>query len=248
MTDLNHSSIPRHVAIIMDGNGRWAKKRFLPRIAGHKAGVDAVHRAVQFCVDNHIEALTIFAFSSENWRRPFQEVSYLMGLFITVLERETKKLHEKNIRFRIIGDRSHFDVKLQECMSNAEKMMENNTGLKLTVAANYGGQWDICHAVTSIAEDIKNNRLEVKDISAKLIESRLATAGIDHPDLLIRTSGEQRISNFMLWQLAYSELYFTDLLWPDFDEKEFNKAIAFYANRERRFGFISEQIRADSDA
>jgi undecaprenyl diphosphate synthase len=232
----------------MDGNGRWAKNRRLPRIAGHKAGVDAVHRAVQYCVDNHIEALTIFAFSSENWRRPLQEVSFLMGLFVTVLERETKKLHEKNIQFKIIGDRSHFDKRLQACMSNAEELMKNNTGLKFTVAANYGGQWDICNATTSIAEDVKNNRLSLSDISNQLIESRLTTAGLPNPDLLIRTSGEQRISNFLLWQLAYAEIYFTDVLWPDFDENEFNKAIAFYSNRERRFGFISEQIRTDSNA
>lgn len=248
MADLDNRKLPRHVAIIMDGNGRWAKKRLLPRIAGHKVGVDSVRQAVKFCVKNKIEVLSLFAFSSENWRRPVQEVDYLMGLFIMALERETKKLHEQNIQLRVIGDRTQFDERLQQQMLKAEQLTQHNTGLKLVIAANYGGQWDICHSVQQIAVDIQNGILKVEDITPQLIQSKLSTADLPDPDLLIRTSGEQRISNFMLWQTAYSEIYFTDVFWPDFGEKEFEKALDFYTNRERRFGFISEQVKADTHA
>jgi undecaprenyl diphosphate synthase len=248
VTVLQNTTLPKHIAIIMDGNGRWAKKRFLPRIAGHKAGVDAVRQAVKCCVENKIEVLTLFAFSSENWRRPEQEVDYLMGLFISALERESKKLHEQNIQLRIIGDRSRFDEKLQQQMFKAEQLTQNNTGLKLVIAANYGGQWDICESMRQLMIAIQNGQLSTQDISPELVQSKLATFDLPNADLLIRTSGEQRISNFMLWQLAYAELYFTNVFWPDFDAKEFEKALAFYANRERRFGLTSEQLRVESHA
>jgi undecaprenyl diphosphate synthase len=240
--------LPRHIAIIMDGNGRWAKQRFLPRIAGHKAGVEAVRNTVKYCVEKNIEVLTLFAFSSENWRRPEQEVNFLMDLFILVLEREVKKLHKQNIQLRIVGDRSRFDKKLMEYMEKAEALTRNNTGLKLIVAANYGGQWDITEACRRIAAEVEQGKLKSTDITSDTIQAQLATAGLPEPDLFIRTSGEQRISNFMIWQLAYSELYFSDALWPDFDNKEFEKALAFYASRERRYGCTSEQLRATEHA
>ena len=240
--------LPKHIAIIMDGNGRWAKQRFLPRIAGHKAGVDAVRNTVKYCAEKNIEVLTLFAFSSENWRRPEQEVNFLMDLFILVLEREVKKLHKQNIQLRIVGDRTRFDKILALHMQKAEALTQNNTGLKLIVAANYGGQWDVTEACRKVAAEVEQGKLSSADISADVIEARLATAGIPEPDLFIRTSGEQRISNFMIWQLAYSELYFSAVLWPDFDDNELDKALAFYASRERRYGYISEQLRAADHA
>lgn len=248
MTAFSTEILPQHIAIIMDGNGRWAKKRFLPRVAGHKAGVDAVHNAVKLCVEKKIKVLTLFAFSSENWRRPAQEVDYLMSLFHTMLEREINKLHKQNIQLRIIGDKSRFDEKLQVQISHAENLTQHNTGLKLVIAANYGGQWDICEATRQIAASVKSGELSVDEISPELIQAKLTTLDLPLPDLLIRTSGEQRISNFLLWQLAYSELYFTEILWPDFNAEEFNKAIAYYTHRERRFGATSEQLRVDTHA
>ncbi len=243
-----NEALPKHIAIIMDGNGRWAKKRFLPRIAGHKAGVDVVREVIKYSVEKNIEVLSLFAFSSENWRRPAQEVDYLMSLFHTMLEREITKLHKQNIKLRIIGDKLRFDAKLQQQIENAEQLTQHNTGLKLIVAANYGGEWDICEATRRIVAEVQQSEIAVADITVELIQSKLATAEFPNPDLLIRTSGEQRISNFMLWQLAYSELYFTDVLWPDFNLAEFNKALAFFANRERRFGITSEQLKVESDA
>ncbi|HSW69616.1 MAG TPA: isoprenyl transferase [Gammaproteobacteria bacterium] len=234
--------LPRHIAIIMDGNGRWAKQRMLPRAAGHKAGVDAVKQIVKACAEKKIEVLTLFAFSSENWRRPEQEVNYLMDLFISALEREAKKLHEQNIKLYFIGDRTRFDKKLQQYMQEAEQLTVSNTGLTLVIAANYGGQWEITDAVRKLASDIEQGRLTSQQISSELIENKLATACLPLPDLLIRTGGEQRISNFLLWQLAYSELYFTNVYWPDFNVEELEKALTFYVNRERRFGYISEQL------
>jgi len=236
--------LPRHVAIIMDGNGRWAKQRLLPRVAGHKAGIESVRRSIQYCLENKIEILTLFAFSSENWQRPEQEVSFLMNLFVAMLENEVKKLHEQNIQLRIIGDRTRFDHKLQKLMSSSEKLTEKNTGLKLVIAANYGGQWDICHAVQQLLAEIKETDLSAVKISPELLQSKLSLSDLPPPDLLIRTSGEQRISNFMLWQLAYAELYFTDVLWPDFSALEFEKAMVFFSSRERRFGCTSEQLAA----
>lgn len=244
MTAMNSPAIPKHIAIIMDGNGRWAKKRFLPRIAGHKTGVDAVRKTVKYCVEKKIEVLSLFAFSSENWRRPTEEVDYLMGLFFSALEREANKLNEQKIQLRIIGDRSRFDLKLQEQMLTAEALTKNNTGLKLVIAANYGGQWDIAFAMQQIAADILDKKLTPLDITPELIQQKISTGDLPNPDLLIRTSGEQRISNFMLWQLAYAELYFSEVMWPDFDEKEMDKAVGYFAERERRFGLTSEQVIA----
>ncbi len=240
-----NEKLPRHIAIIMDGNGRWAKQRHLPRIAGHKAGVDAVRESVRYCAEKKIEALTLFAFSSENWQRPEMEVSYLMSLFMTMLKLEVKKLHKNNIRLRVMGDRERFDKKLQQLMADAEALTGNNTGLNLVIAANYGGRWDICEAVRKIAVEVEQGRVIPNQITPELIEPFLASKDLPEPDLLIRTSGEQRISNFMLWQLAYAEFYFTDVFWPDFNAAEMDKAIAFFRKRERRFGCTSEQLRAE---
>ena len=245
---MTKTTLPRHVAIIMDGNGRWAKKRFLPRIAGHKAGVDAVREVVKGCIEKKIEALTLFAFSSENWRRPASEVGFLMDLFVSALERETKKLHEQNVKLQIMGDRSLFDEKLRQYMESSEALTQHNTGLKMVIAANYGGHWDITEAMRHIACDIEQGHLSSREVTPSLIQSRLSLPDLPLPDLFIRTSGEQRISNFMLWQLAYTELYFTDVLWPDFSIAELNKAFDFYARRERRFGYISEQLREQDNA
>ncbi|MDX1902484.1 MAG: isoprenyl transferase [Gammaproteobacteria bacterium] len=233
---MESSTLPRHVAIIMDGNGRWAKKRFLPRVAGHKAGVKAVREVVTASVRHGVEFLTLFAFSSENWSRPSDEVSGLMGLFVSALEREVQKIHEQNIRLQFIGDRARFDATLQQRIARAEQLTEKNSGLKLIVAASYGGQWDIAQAMQQLAVEVASGTLQVQDISPEKISTKLSTAGLPNPDLLIRTSGEQRISNFLLWQLAYAELYFTDVLWPDFTEAEFERALQYFAERERRFG------------
>ncbi|EKD54647.1 MAG: undecaprenyl diphosphate synthase [uncultured bacterium] len=242
------STLPRHIAIIMDGNGRWAKKRLLRRVAGHKAGTDAVRRIVEACAEKKIEVLSLFAFSSENWRRPLSEVNYLMELFLVLLKREVKKLHEQNIQVRIIGNRLDFDKKLQKQMADVEVITKDNTGLKLIIAANYGGQWDMTQAMRQIAIAIEAGQLTSQSISAELIQTKLSLADLPPPDLFIRTSGEQRISNFFLWQLAYSELFFTDVLWPDFNTGELDKALAFYAMRERRFGHISEQLEVKEHA
>jgi undecaprenyl diphosphate synthase len=238
--------LPRHIAIIMDGNGRWATKRHLPRVAGHRAGVDAVHRTVTYCVEKKIEVLTLFAFSSENWQRPTDEVNFLMDLFFTALEREATKLHKQNIQLRVIGDRARFDQKLQEQIKRVEELTVNNTGLKLNIAANYGGRWDICEAFKQLVHDINRGTLSVEAMTPELINHKICLSDLPTPDLFIRTSGEQRISNFFLWQLAYTELYFTEALWPDFNAEEFEKALTFFATRERRFGLTSEQIRTES--
>ena len=232
-------AIPRHVAVIMDGNGRWAKKRFLPRIAGHKRGVEVVRDMVKQCATLGVEYLTLFAFSSENWRRPEAEVSFLMGLFMQALKREVKKLHQNNIRLIMIGDRSRFDAALQAQIDEAEALTKDNTALTLTIAANYGGRWDILQAMNRM-------QLAQPELAGKFSEQDLAPyLAMDfapEPDLFIRTGGEQRISNFLLWQMAYSEFYFTDTLWPDFDEAALNLAIQSYQQRERRFGRTSEQL------
>lgn len=240
--------LPRHVAIIMDGNGRWAQQRHLPRVSGHKAGAESVREVVKTCIKNQIEVLTLFAFSSENWRRPSMEVNYLMQLFITLLHHEAKKLHEQNIQLKIIGDRTRLDKKLQKKITEVEKLTGSNTGLKLNLAVNYGGQWDITQAVKAIAEDIETGKLASSDITAQILQEKLCLADLPEPDLFIRTSGEQRISNFMLWQFAYTELYFTEVLWPDFNAVEFEKALELFANRERRFGFTSEQLKDNQHA
>lgn len=226
----------------MDGNGRWAKSRFMPRIAGHRAGVEAARQVVRNCAKRKIKVLTLFAFSSENWRRPPQEVSFLMELFLTGLEREVKMLHENNIQLRFIGDRTRFNTKLLEKIQEVELLTCKNTGMVLIIAADYGGQWDIFQAVSQLARQIEAGELKSADLTPELLSSKLSFADLPDPDLFIRTSGEIRISNFMLWQLAYSELYFTDTLWPDFDENELEKALTHYANRERRFGHSGEQL------
>ncbi len=240
---MNLSNFPRHIAIIMDGNGRWAKQRHLPRIAGHKAGLEAAHKIVEHCIKQGLEVLTLFVFSSENWRRPEDEVSYLMHLFVTMLQRDANKLHEQNVQLRIIGDRSRFSKSLQKHIAKVEKLTESNTGLKLLLAANYGGQWDIMEAVHKIALNLQRGEISINDLTPDTIKQHLSFADLPDPDLFIRTSGEMRISNFMLWQLAYAELYFTDVYWPDFDAAELDKALSFFANRERRFGYISEQLK-----
>lgn len=236
------NGLPRHVAIIMDGNGRWAKKRLLPRIAGHRAGVETVRQAVKACAEKGIEVLTLFAFSSENWRRPAKEVSLLMELFLTALQRESRRLHANNVKLKIIGDRSAFAPRLQEEIANAEELSRDNTGLTLVIAANYGGRWDVVQAARHLGEQIAAGKLQANDISPEMFESQLALYGLPEPDLFIRTGGEQRISNFLLWHLAYTELYFTDTLWPDFDAQAFEGALSSYATRQRRFGRTGDQV------
>jgi undecaprenyl diphosphate synthase len=228
--------LPEHVAIIMDGNGRWAKQRFLPRLAGHKAGLEAARRIVKVCVKKQIKVLSLFAFSSENWRRPIQEVNHLMDLFLTGLEHEVSMLHENNIQLRFIGDRTRFNEKLSRKIVETENLTRENSGMILIIAADYGGQWDITQAVRKLAQEVETGKLSGTAITPEMINQHLSFADLPHPDLFIRTSGELRISNFMLWQLAYSELYFTHTLWPDFDEKAFEEALAQFADRERRFG------------
>ncbi|HVY53114.1 MAG TPA: polyprenyl diphosphate synthase [Gammaproteobacteria bacterium] len=238
-------NLPRHVAVIMDGNGRWARKRFLPRVAGHKAGVDSVRAVIKRAMERRVEILTLFAFSSENWRRPPFEVNFLLDLFLSMLQNDIEKLHEQGIKLRVIGDRFHFEEKLQKQIAQAEALTANNQKFTLVIAANYGGQWDLTQAMKRIGSEIEKGSISSKEISAELITRNLAIGDLPAPDLFIRTSGEQRISNFLLWELAYAELYFTDVLWPDFNEDEFDKALAFYAQRERRFGCTSEQLRSE---
>jgi len=232
----------QHISIIMDGNGRWAKKRFFPRFAGHKAGLNTVRDIVKYCVETKLGYLTLFAFSSENWRRPKKEVSLLMDLFASALESEVKKLDKNNIKLNIIGNLSEFSPKLQEKIQNAINLTSNNTGLTLTIAANYGGRWDITQAVKKIAAEVKSNHLEIDNIDESVIESNLLTKNLPEPDLFIRTGGEQRISNFLLWHLAYSEFFFTDTLWPDFDKEILSKAISSFYSRQRRFGRTGDQL------
>jgi undecaprenyl diphosphate synthase len=232
--------VPRHIAIIMDGNGRWAKQRLLPRVAGHRKGVEAVRAAVRACGELGVEHLTLFAFSSENWRRPADEVSILMQLFVRTLEQEVAKLDANGIRFRVIGDISRFEKRIRELIAVAEKRTARNDRLTLTVAANYGGRWDIAQAVQKL---IAAEPSAAQGFVPEALEPYLAMAYAPEPDLFIRTGGEQRVSNFLLWQLAYTELYFTDVLWPDFDAHALTAAIASYQRRERRFGRTSEQLR-----
>lgn len=239
---MNTPALPQHIAIIMDGNGRWARQRFLPRIAGHKAGVESARSVVKNCIKRNIKVLSLFAFSSENWRRPAQEVSYLMEIFLTGLEREVNMLHENNVQLRFIGDRTRFNKKLCQKINEVEALTANNTGLVLIIAVDYGGQWDITEAAKKIAQEVEAGRLHSTEISSELIASKLSFADLPDPDLFIRTSGELRISNFMLWQLAYAELYFCNTLWPDFDEKELDNALLQYAARERRFGSRAEGV------
>lgn len=242
------TNIPKHVAIIMDGNGRWAQKKGLPRIAGHKAGVETVRSVIQTCVEKGIEVVTLFAFSSENWRRPKKEVSLLMSLFLVALQREVKKLHKNDVQLKIVGDISAFDNKIQAQIKKSEELTKNNKILVLNIAANYGGQWDITQAVKSLAGKVESGELKAEDITSDLISRNLTMCDLPEPDLFIRTGGEQRISNFLIWQLAYSELYFTDTLWPDFDRQAFEVALDSFAGRQRRFGHTGEQIEKMKNA
>jgi len=239
---------PRHVAIIMDGNGRWAQKRGLPRVAGHKAGVETVRSVIQVCVEKGIEVVTLFAFSSENWRRPKKEVSLLMGLFLAALQREVKKLHKNDVQLKIVGDVTAFDNKIQEQILKAETLTKDNKTLVLNIAANYGGQWDIAQSVKKLALKVEAGELTADDINSDLIEQNLSMSDLPEPDLFIRTGGEQRISNFLIWQLAYSELYFTDTLWPDFNRDAFEEALTSFAGRQRRFGHTGDQIEKMKNA
>ncbi|KPJ94678.1 MAG: UDP pyrophosphate synthase [Gammaproteobacteria bacterium SG8_11] len=236
------SRVPRHIAIIMDGNGRWAKQRNQPRFFGHKAGVEAVRDVVKACAQNGVEVLTLFAFSSENWRRPQKEVSLLMELLYAALTREVSKLNDNNVRLRIIGDRSVFSEKLQKRLHESEQFTENNTGLILVVAVNYGGRWDITQAAQQVAQKALSGELQASDITPELIGQHVSLADLPEPDLFIRTGGEQRVSNFLLWQLAYTELFFTETLWPDFSTAKLDEAILSFSKRQRRFGRTGEQV------
>ncbi|MBK8321070.1 MAG: di-trans,poly-cis-decaprenylcistransferase [Betaproteobacteria bacterium] len=233
------AAVPRHVAVIMDGNGRWAKKRFLPRVAGHVKGVELLREMVRACLERGVQYLTLFAFSSENWRRPQDEVTLLMQLFVKALEQEVEKLDRNGVRLRVIGDLAPFESRLRELISQAEEKTAGNTRLDLTIAANYGGRWDITQAVNQMLAAQPEKRAGWNEGD---LEPHLSMSFAPEPDLFIRTGGEERISNFLLWQLAYTELYFTPTLWPDFDTTEFDKAIISYQKRERRFGRTSEQL------
>jgi undecaprenyl diphosphate synthase len=232
------SAVPRHIAIIMDGNGRWATGRFLPRVAGHAKGVERVRDVVEACVVRGVEFLTLFAFSSENWRRPAEEVSVLMRLFMTALEREVTKMHVNSIRLKVVGDLSRFDAKLQRMIANAERRTANNSRLTVNICANYGGRWDMMQAIGKMVAAHPG----ATDFSEEQLAPHLAMAYAPEPDLFIRTGGEQRISNFMLWQLAYTEMYFTETYWPDFTGASLDEAILSYQQRERRFGRTSAQL------
>ena len=243
MSDITQQTLPKHIAIIMDGNGRWAQAQGKPRVFGHKKGVDAVRNAVMFCQKLEIPSLTLFAFSSENWQRPEQEVSTLMELFMFVLTKEVKKLHKNNVRLRIMGELSRFSDKLQKRVAEAETLTKNNTGLCLNIAANYGGRWDITQATQKVVALVSEGKIKNEDINEDLISEHIMMADQPDLDLLIRTGGDLRISNFLLWQAAYAELYFTDILWPDFNDEAFADSIACFVSRERRFGCTGEQIK-----
>ncbi|MDO4640477.1 MAG: isoprenyl transferase [Neisseria sp.] len=235
-TILEHTQIPRHVAVIMDGNGRWAKKRLLPRVMGHKRGLTVLENLCQQCSDMGVQYLTVFAFSTENWRRPESEVSFLMGLFLQALKKQVQKMHKNGMRLKIIGERSRFNAEIRKGIEEAEALTAGNAGLTLVVAADYGGRWDILQAANQAIRAGKTQLTET-DLAEYLMLS-----DAPEPDLFIRTGGETRISNFLLWQMAYAEFYFTDTLWPDFDAAAFNEAIASFQKRERRFGRTSEQL------
>ncbi|NTB97847.1 isoprenyl transferase [Agrobacterium tumefaciens] len=242
MPTTTRSSIPEHVAIIMDGNGRWAKQRGLPRVMGHRRGVEAVRETVRAAGDCGIRYLTLFAFSSENWRRPESEVSDLMGLLKAFIRRDLAELHRENVRVRIIGDRQGLKHDIRSLLEEAEQMTADNTKLTLVIAFNYGSRDEIARATAAIARDVADGRLNAESITPEMISARLDTSGMPDPDLIIRTSGEERLSNFLLWQAAYSEFLFVPEYWPDFDRQRFFSAIEQYATRDRRFGALTEQV------
>ena len=235
-TILEHTSVPKHIAVIMDGNGRWAKKRFLPRVMGHKRGLDALENMVKHCAKLGVQYLTVFAFSTENWRRPEDEVSFLMGLFLQALQKQVRRLHENNMRLKVLGSRERFNRQILQGIEEAEALTANNTALTLSIAADYGGRWDILQAANKLIAE------GVSEITEDALVKHLMLGDAPEPDLFIRTGGETRISNFLLWQMAYAELYFTDTLWPDFDSKALDDAVASFQKRERRFGRTSEQL------
>ncbi len=245
LRDSGDSPVPRPIAIIMDGNGRWARRRFMPRVAGHRKGVEAVRAVVSRCAERGVGYLTLFAFSSENWRRPAEEVNFLMQLFVRALEEEVVRLHENGIRLRVVGDLSRFEPRLVELIRNAESLTEGNAGLNLTIAANCGGRWDIMQACERMLQAHPEQR---SGFAEQDLTPHLAMSYAPEPDLFIRTGGEQRISNFLLWQLAYTELYFTDSLWPEFNGAAIDSAITSFQQRERRFGRTSEQVQAAAAA
>ncbi|MCK5725617.1 MAG: di-trans,poly-cis-decaprenylcistransferase [Thiotrichaceae bacterium] len=232
----------------MDGNGRWAKSRLMPRPFGHKKGVESVRRAVKFCVNNGVRYLTIFAFSSENWKRPKKEVSLLMSLLMKTLKKEALELQEQGVSVQIIGNRLGFSQDLQDTFDTIEQQTKEGSRLHLSIAANYGGRWDITQACQQLAKQVKEGGLEPEAITEKVIANTITSKGVPDPDLFIRTGGEVRISNFLMWQLAYTELYFCDTLWPDFDDKAFSLALQSYADRQRRFGKTGDQLTGDSNA
>ncbi len=236
------TDVPRHIAIIMDGNGRWAKRRLMPRVAGHRKGVEALRGVIRTCAERGVSHLTVFAFSSENWRRPQEEVTLLMELFMRALENEVARLHENGIRFRVIGDLTGFSERIQALIRDAEALTRDNTRLTFTVAANYGGRWDIVQAMKKLMA----GGVSSDEVNEAALTRQLSIADMPEPDLFIRTGGEKRISNFLLWQLAYTELYFTDALWPDFNPAALDEAIISYQTRERRFGRTSEQVQSAS--
>src|SRR6266566_4545697 len=238
------ATVPRHVAVIMDGNGRWAKRRGLPRIAGHRKGQERVREMVASCGENDIAYLTLFAFSSENWGRPMQEVQMLLDLFTRALEQEVAALHKNNVRFRVIGDTERFGPKILAAIREAETLTRDNTALTLTIAANYGGRWDLAQACVEIARRAVVSEIGAQDITPETVARFLCLSDAPEPDLFIRSGGEQRVSNFLLWQLAYTELYFTPVLWPDFDRAQFEQTLSWYAGRQRRFGLTGEQVEA----
>jgi undecaprenyl diphosphate synthase len=239
-----NDNIPTHVAVIMDGNGRWARRRAMPRHAGHRSGVGSVRKTVELAAERGVKYLTLFAFSSENWARPREEVSKLMSLFVEALQREVDELHRNNVRLEFIGAREQLQSGLIEKIAAAEAQTADNTGLRLIVAVAYGGRWDIVRATRSLAGKVVAGELEVSSIDDEAIAAELQLVGVPDPDLLIRTGGEQRISNFLLWNLAYAELYFCNTLWPDFGDRDFDEALAFYAARQRRYGHTGEQVEA----
>lgn len=238
-------NIPRHIAIVMDGNGRWAKARKRPRFMGHKRGEKVVRQIVRTCGELNVECLSLFAFSSENWKRPEEEVKSLMGLFMMALDREAKSLARNNVRLQIIGDLTQFSEKLQKKIKKVEALTAKSTGLRLIIAANYGGRWDVVESARQLAIEVKAGTIKAESISEETLTNNLATRDFPDPDLFIRTGGEKRISNFLIWQMAYTELYFTDVLWPDFDADELKKAIKDFSSRQRRFGKTGEQVVAE---
>lgn len=243
-SQLPPEALPKHIAIIMDGNGRWAKAQGKPRVFGHKNGVSAVRKTISTAAKLGVQAITLFAFSSENWRRPEKEVGLLMELFIAALSTEVTKLHRNNLRLCVVGDLSRFSQRLQKKIAQAEEMTASNTGMVVNVAANYGGRWDITQAARQLAVQVESGQLKAQDITEERIASQLMMSDLPDVDLLIRTSGERRISNFLLWQVAYAEMYFTPTYWPDFNEDSLVEAVSWFVDRERRFGCTGEQIKA----